>query len=55
MSRRHHVSFNAHRKINEQVHVAFRTKAGQAVSFEAEKKVKAPVHVDFMARNKPRK
>ena len=53
MNKRHHVSFNAHRKAKEEVHVAFRTKAGKPVSFDAEKKVKEPVHVEFMAKNKP--
>jgi hypothetical protein len=55
MSKRHHVSFNAHKKVNEEVRVAFHTKAGKTISFDAEKKVKVPAHVDFLARNKPQK
>jgi len=47
MSKRHHVSFNAQKKVSEEVHVAFRTNAGEKVSFEAEKKVKEPVRVEF--------
>ena len=52
MSKKHHVAFAAHRKVKENVHVAFQTKAGKPISFDAEKKVKEPVRVDFMAKNK---
>src|SRR5437879_7617981 len=52
MSKRHHVSFIAHKKVPEEVQVEFRTKAGKKVSFDAEKRVKEAVRVDFMAKNK---
>ena len=55
MSKRHHVSFTAHKKVKEDVHVTFQTKTGKPVSFDAEKKVEEPVRVDFMAKNKPQK
>jgi len=54
MTRKHHVSFNAHKKVIEEVPVAFQTKAGKCVAFEAKKKVSEPVQVDFMAKNKPK-
>jgi hypothetical protein len=53
MSKKHHVSFNAHRKMPIETPVAFQTKNG-FVSFEAKKKVSVPVHVDFIAKNKPK-
>jgi hypothetical protein len=53
MSKKHHVSFNAHKKLPVEKTVSFRTKDGTRVSFEATKKVEKPVHVDFMAKNKP--
>jgi hypothetical protein len=51
--KRHHVSFNAHKKMPVETQVAFPTKNG-LVSFEAKKKVSVPVHVDFLAKNKPK-
>jgi hypothetical protein len=54
MSKKHHVSFDAHKKVPVETQVQFQTKSGKQVSFEAEKKVKEPVHVVFMARNKPK-
>ncbi len=51
MSKKHHVSFNAHKKVPMETRVSFPTKSG-IVSFEAKKKVPVPVHVDFMAKNK---
>ena len=55
MSKRHHVSFVAQKKVKEETHVAFQTRAGKPVSFDAEKTVKEPARVNFMARNKPQK
>jgi hypothetical protein len=52
MSKRHHVSFDAHKKVPVETRVQFQTKSGKPVSFEAEKKVDKPVHVGFMAKNK---
>jgi hypothetical protein len=52
MSKRHHVSFTAHKKVREEAHIAFTTKAGKPVSFDGHKKVKEPVRVGFMAKNK---
>jgi len=52
MSKRHHVSFKAHKNVKEEARIAFHTKTGRTVSFDAHKTVKAPVHVGFMAKNK---
>jgi hypothetical protein len=52
MSKKHHVSFVAHVKVNEPVKVDFHTKSGKEVSFPAHKKVVEPVKIDFMAKNK---
>jgi hypothetical protein len=49
-SKKHRVQFNAHRTVQEEVPVKFRTRNGERVSFEAKKKVKEPVRVKFMAK-----
>lgn len=51
MSKKHHVSFEAHKKVKEPIVVDFRTKDGKEVIFPAHKKVIEEVEVDFMARN----
>jgi hypothetical protein len=51
MSKKHLVSFLAHKKVAEEVPVNFRTRNGKSVSFEATKKVEEPVVVSFTARN----
>ena len=51
MSKKHHVSFNAHKKMSVETQIAFPTKNGP-VSFEAKKKISGPVRVNFMAKNK---
>lgn len=51
-TKKHKVSFDAHRNVVEEVPVKFRTRDGERVSFDARKKVKEPVRVKFMARNK---
>ena len=53
MSKKHHVSFVAEKKVREPARIAFTTRAGQSVSFDGHKKVKEPVRVNFMAKNKP--
>ncbi len=52
MSKKHHVSFVAEKKVKEPVVVDFRTKTGEEIRFPAHKKVPEKVGVEFMARNK---
>jgi hypothetical protein len=51
MAKKHEVRFNAHRRINEEVPVSFKTREGEKVSFDAKKKVRQPVRVRFMAKD----
>jgi hypothetical protein len=51
-TKKHRVSFKAHKEVAEEVPVKFKTREGERVSFEAKKKVKEPVRVKFLARNK---
>ena len=50
--KRHHVRFEAEKKVSEPVEVEFVRKDGTRVDFPAHQKVKETVKVDFMARNK---
>jgi len=50
--KRHHVRFEAEKKVSKPAQVKFTTEDGTKVSFPAHKKVKEKVDVDFMARNK---
>lgn len=50
--KRHHVKFEADKKVSKPVQVKFTTEDGSKVSFPAHKKVKEKVDVDFMAKNK---
>jgi hypothetical protein len=50
--KRHHVTFEADKKVSESVEVEFVRKDGTRVDFPAHQKVKETVKVDFMARNK---
>ena len=52
MTKKHHVSFIAEKKVEEPVRVKFVTSEGKKVSFGAHEKVKEPVKVTFMAKNK---
>lgn len=50
--KRHHVNFQAKKKVSEPVDVDFQRKDGTNVSFPAHKKVTKEVDIDFMAKNK---
>lgn len=50
--KRHHVRFNAEKKVSERVKVKFVRGDGTTANFPAHQKVKEPVKVDFMAKNK---
>jgi len=50
--KRHHVKFEAEKKVAEPVRVAFQKEDGTNVAFLAHKKVTKKVEVDFMAKNK---
>ena len=50
--KRHHVRFNAEKKVSEPVKVKFVRGDGTTANFPAHQKVKEPVKVDFMAKNK---
>lgn len=51
-AKRHHVNFEAEKKVSKPVQVRFTTEDGSKVSFPAHKKVKKIVDVGFMAKNK---
>ena len=50
--KRHHVKFEAEKKVPVPVKVDFTKKDGTEVVFPAHKKVTKKVEVDFMAKNK---
>lgn len=50
--KRHHVKFEAEKKVSESVEVEFVRRDGTRADFPAHQKVKKTVDVDFMARNK---
>ena len=50
--KRHHVSFNAEKKVSEPVKVKFVRGDGTTANFPAHQKVKETVKVDFMAMSK---
>jgi hypothetical protein len=50
--KRHHVNFEAEKKVSEPVEVHIQRKDGTDVTFPAHKKVAKKVEVDFMAKNK---
>lgn len=54
MTKKHHVSFIAEKKVKEPVIVDFKTKNGKEITFPAHKKILEPVKVNFMAKNKKR-
>ncbi len=51
-SKRHHVRFEAEKKVSKEVEVKFARRDGSKVDFPAHQKVKETVKVDFMAKNK---
>jgi len=50
--KRHHVRFEAEKKVSEDVDVKFVRRDGTPVDFPAHEKVAKTVKIDFMARNK---
>jgi len=52
MTRKHHVSFIAEKKVKEPVTVDFKIKTGKEIKFPAHMKVSEKVKVKFMAKNK---
>lgn len=50
-NKKHKVQFDAHRTVQEEVPIHFRTRDGERISFEAKKKVKEPVRVEFMSKD----
>ncbi len=50
--KRHHVRFEAEKKVPEEVEVQFVRRDGTRADFPAHQNVKKTVNVDFMARNK---
>lgn len=51
MAKRHHVHFEALKKVIEPVKVSFKTGGGEKISFKAHRPVKETVDVDFMVKN----
>jgi len=50
--KRHHVRFEAEKKVSEHVDVKFVRRDGTPMDFPAHEKVTKTLKVDFMARNK---
>lgn len=50
--KRHHVRFEAEKKVSEEVEVKFVRRDGTKADFPAHQKVKKTVDVDFMAKDK---
>ncbi len=53
--KKHHVNFEADKKVSVPVNVDFQRKDGTNVDFPAHKKVIKKVEIDFMAKNKKKK
>ena len=53
--KKHHVNFEADKKVSVPVNVDFQRKDGTNVDFPAHKEVTKKVEVDFMAKNKKKK